>query len=228
MSHDDLTPERLDALIDGAEPANDDERDVLHLAAALRSGSPRPSDDLKRRVRALGEPPRAVPPRRRLRWSVLTPALGALVAAVIATTVVLTRSPNDSTSAATEDAAVPTLPATSTGLTGGAAPGATFQSDASATASPRLPGAPTWVVSRGSLDDVITRIDGLVSAANGSYAVTDEESGKLVTITVDPQRRADLTRVVVALVAQRQSKDATPAAELDPAAPFAFHLREAP
>lgn len=95
MSHDELTPERLDAILDGREAPTDDEaRDMLALAGALREGSPGASDELRTRVRALPQPAPAGRLRRLLgtgrrgRILVAAPALGAVLAAVIAVGVI--------------------------------------------------------------------------------------------------------------------------------------------
>lgn len=228
MSHDDLTPERLDALIDGAEPATDAERDVLHMAAALRSASPRPSDDLKRRVRALGEPARPAQARPRRRWNVLAPALGALAAGIIATTVVVTRSPDASTSPASQDAAAPTAQPTGTGIADGTV--STFQGEAGGAASQQSRALPTWFVPPGATADIVAQIEEITAAAGGSIAVTDDDAGKLIAITVDPARRAELSAQIISLVSDRQAKGTAPAASLqpDPSTPLTFRLREAP
>lgn len=90
MSDAEMTPERLDALLDGREAATDDAaRDMLALAGALREASPGAPDTLRARMRTLPQPP----PGRlgRLRASgwrggvlVAAPALSAVAAALIA------------------------------------------------------------------------------------------------------------------------------------------------
>ena len=112
MSEHDLTPERLDAILDGEVPATDDDaRDMLALAAQLRAAVPGADDTLRARVRTMPEahPPRVGTVRRLLRsgWRgrmvVAAPALSAVLAAVIAVGV-LSNSPGDSSSSADDTA----------------------------------------------------------------------------------------------------------------------------
>ena len=103
MTGDELTPERLDAILDGQEAASDDDaRDMLALAATLREGSPGAPDELRGRGRALGRPSPAEGWLRRLlgtgrrgRILVAAPALGAALAAVIAIGVITNNPSTD-------------------------------------------------------------------------------------------------------------------------------------
>ncbi len=66
---DEITPTRLDALLDGsATPETDDEREMLHLAARMRDGSPHAPDALRRRVQALEPAAEATAGPRKRRW----------------------------------------------------------------------------------------------------------------------------------------------------------------
>ncbi len=100
-----ITPERLDALLDGSvSPETDAERDMLHLAARLREEAPRADDAVRERVQSLGD--KSAPPRlaRRWwpasapgRWRVAVPALSAVAAAIISVGVLTSRG-NDTAS----------------------------------------------------------------------------------------------------------------------------------
>ncbi len=107
-----ITPERLDALLDGsASPETDVERDMLHLAAQMRDEAPRAGNALRERVQALGDQmPRPRPARRWWpasapgRWRVVVPALSAVAAAIISVGV-LTNGGNDNASQDASNAA---------------------------------------------------------------------------------------------------------------------------
>lgn len=84
MADNELTPLRLDAIMDGEVAVTDEERAMLALAAQLRADVPQASHELRERVSAIGDRPARSRPRRRLRaWSG-APALGAVVVALIA------------------------------------------------------------------------------------------------------------------------------------------------
>jgi hypothetical protein len=97
--HEDLTPERLDLLLDGAVlPENDAEREVLRLAAALVAAEPEGlPPGLEARLDGL---PAAAPKRRardwlRTRWGRVSLGAAPAVAAAIAVLVIAVK-PGDS------------------------------------------------------------------------------------------------------------------------------------
>lgn len=112
---DEITPERLDALLDGsATPETESEREMLHLAARMRDGSPRASDALRRRVQTLESRSAAAARPRKRRWRPVTsrdwlmigaPALSALLIAVIGVGVLTTRDGSDGPDGAAEQSA---------------------------------------------------------------------------------------------------------------------------
>ena len=92
---DDLTPERLDAILNGSEPPTSDaERDMLALAASLRDATPGAGDDLRDRVRAIAAPEptgreaRQRGPGWRTRLLLIAPAIVTATAAVVVIAVV--------------------------------------------------------------------------------------------------------------------------------------------
>ena len=82
MTDDELTPLRLDAIMDGEAAVSDEEREMLALAAQLRADVPHPSPALRTRITAIGDQPARRSPRRWRGWS-SAPALGALVVVLI-------------------------------------------------------------------------------------------------------------------------------------------------
>ncbi|MFN8109759.1 MAG: hypothetical protein U0Y82_07915 [Thermoleophilia bacterium] len=85
----DIDPDRIDALLGGATPEDEDERDLLRLAATLREAQPHAPEVLRQRVRGLGEPA-----ARRPRWAGLVsarnaPLAGGVVVAAAAAAVVV-------------------------------------------------------------------------------------------------------------------------------------------
>jgi hypothetical protein len=83
MTDDELTPERLDRVMDGEPAMSDDERAMLALAAQLRADVPPPSPELRRRIAALGDQPARGTRRRRGGVWASAPALGAIVVALV-------------------------------------------------------------------------------------------------------------------------------------------------
>lgn len=100
-----ITPERLDALLDGTVQAETDaERDVLALASRLKGAEPRAGAALRGRVRTIAaEPGRTRRLQRfRGRWAlVAAPAVAAIAAGVIAVGVFSGDDKNVATSDAT-------------------------------------------------------------------------------------------------------------------------------
>lgn len=81
-------PERLDALLDGAAPRDDDERDLLAFTAALRDATPPAPADVRTRVIDAARAGQA-PARARRRWlPTRLPALAGSLAAVVVVAVV--------------------------------------------------------------------------------------------------------------------------------------------
>ena len=130
MSHDDPTPERLDAILDGREPATTDrEREIVDLAAALREASPRAGGELRARVLALGAPRRTGRLGRlaaggwRGRALIAAPALAAIATAVIAVGVLGGDGPSDRGARSGTSLHVTSGPIESTGGAGPESPG---------------------------------------------------------------------------------------------------------
>ena len=116
MSEHEITPERLDGLMDGTVTPEDQlDRDMLALAADLRAAAPGASDALRERILALPEP-QPVGRWRRLvstgrgRALVAAPALGAIIAAVV-TVGVLNRDGGDGAAGGGADASGASAPA---------------------------------------------------------------------------------------------------------------------
>ncbi len=111
MSRDDITPKRLDELMDGDCPTSQAERDMMQLAADRRAGAPQPSDALRSRIASLGEPVGDTRRIRRPRRFALAPVLGGAVI-VLAGAGILFNSLNSSQStspSAGRDAATSTV-----------------------------------------------------------------------------------------------------------------------
>lgn len=200
MSPDDLTPERLDAILNGSEPAESDaERDMLALAASLREGSPRAGDDLRERVRALGSPA-SVPSRHqrvpgwRTRFLIAGPAVATVVAAVVVIAVVgRDDSGTNRTSLSTSQAA--SVPEASTaGVPPSTARAAADTRDAAprSVAPQGATAGPVIVrVEPGTLPRHLAEARRIVSAAGGAVAVTRQTTGDpsaLLEITLPPDR----------------------------------------
>ena len=95
MNPDDLTPERLDAILNGSQPPTEDaDREMLALAAELRGAAPGAGDELRERVRAIAaQAPESAGARRgnpgwRTRLLLAAPALATVVAAIVVIAVV--------------------------------------------------------------------------------------------------------------------------------------------
>jgi len=189
---DDMTPERLDAILDGtAAPDTDEDRAMLHLAADLRGAAPRASDALRERIIAMGEPgefrPKRVPFWKRI--NVLAPALGAVVAVIVAVGVLTTGNSGD-------DTGFPTLE-----RGGGAADSAVQPPAAAPTQTMAEPapmpatGPPAEVtVEAGGLDDALAEIE---SIAGGPRYVSESDrtaTSAVITVTVPADRHADVAR----------------------------------
>ena len=222
---DEMTPERLDAILDGREPATDDEaREMLALAGALREAAPGAGPDLRARVRALPQP-QPVGRLRRLfsngwrgRMLIAAPALSAVVAAVIAVGVIRSSSGNERTIAVAPTAspavtaakaAITTTPSTTsatpstTSATPPAAISPAIPDAAAATGADQRLGAPiTLRVASGTLDARIADIRRLVIAAGGTIVLAQPQvapPGTVVAITLPAQRGADVLKAIANL-----------------------------
>ena len=212
MSTDDLTPERLDAILNGSEPATSDaERDMLALAASLRDGSPRAGDDLRDRVRAIGAPASAPLTRQRgpgwrTRFLLAGPALATVVAAVVVIAVVGRDDPGTSrTSLTTTQPAFSGASATTATPLGAARSAADAETVApsSTAVQPAATAGPVIIrVEPGTLARRLADARRIVAAAGGTTVVTRQTTGDpgvLLAIKLPPDRvsgaLAELTRL---------------------------------
>ena len=213
MSHDDLTPERLDAILDGREAAETDaERDMLALAASMKAAAPRANEGLRHRVRALPTPSRRPGRLRRLvragrrgRALVAAPALAAAIAAAIAVSVVYDGS-GGSDGAGGGDAIVSesrqdSLQAPRKSAQGGAQDSAAEAVTGALPAAPsRAPTPAVIAVPRGRLTTTLEKARVLVTGAGGRLVQEPEPLGGVrLTITLPPDGRetvlAELARL---------------------------------
>lgn len=201
MSADDLTPERLDAILNGSEPATDDaDRDMLALAATLRGAAPPASEDLRARVRATaaeeaaGGGSRRRGPGWRTRLLIAGPALATVVAAVVVILVV-------DGGGGTNPTSLPSLESTATAPAAG-----TGVADATAPSSDALKAAPSTVpqaalsagpvilrVGPGTLERRVADAQRIVTQAGGTVMATPQATprpGTLLTITLPPDHAA--------------------------------------
>jgi hypothetical protein len=218
MSHGDVTPERLDAILDGREPAETDaEREMLAVAASMKEASPGASDALRQRMRAL-PPPRSrrsrlgrfVPAGWRGRALVASPALAAVIAAVVAVGV-LRDGKGGSGAAGGGDAAVSQSARdqfqAAEKSPGPVAPGASPSSSSGTTAAPLsaappvAPPPPSVItVPRGRLKASLETARSLVTVAGGRLVSEPDASGAIrLTITFPPGRGADVPDELAAL-----------------------------
>lgn len=131
----DIDPARLDELLAGDPPRTDAERDVLHMAAALRGAAPSAPDALRERVMTTAR--EAAPTRRGFRlpgmgpsmW--MGPAAAGIAAVVIGAAVVLPGLRGDD----------PLRPATTAGFEAAQGTGPTSAGGPEATLAPG-PGSP--------------------------------------------------------------------------------------
>ena len=221
---DEMTPERLDAILDGRDPANDDEaRDMLALAGALREAAPGAGADLRSRVRALPQPQPSGRLRRLLnsgwrgRMLIAAPALSAIVA-VIAVGVIGGSSdtgPNVAESTTTAATTVTTSEASQLKRSSGAAsvfdgpttpPSATTPStpsSASTGAPAQAPAPPiTLHVPTATIDARIAEIRRLVTAAQGTVDQTDQSGpppSMLLSISLPAERSAAVLKAIANL-----------------------------
>lgn len=206
MKGDEMTPERLDAILDGrAAPTDDEARDMLALAGALREAAPGAGDSLRARVRALPRPG----PAGRLRSSgwrgralIAAPALSVVVAAVVAIGVIA-RSPDGRSGGSDSSqaqrlgrAAVEAAPPTS------ATPSAA--SPGSSRDAAGAPSAPVAIqILPATLDARVADVRDLVDAASGTILEETRQPttppSVIVSITLPRDRSAEVLRAIVAL-----------------------------
>lgn len=202
---DEMNPERLDAVLDAAaSPETDEERAMLHMAASLREAAPRPSEALRERVAGLGEPVgRIALPRRPLwkRLNVMAPALGAVIAAVVAVGVLTTSGGGGSrlgsgSGGAADTAADQFKSAGPPPAAAAPAEDGSVMATATAESLSRTLVAPTLTVERGGLDDALAEIE---SAAGGPQFVTEQSrtaTSAQVTVSVPAAREVEVIRAL--------------------------------
>lgn len=219
---DEMTPEGLDAILDGREPATDDEaREMLALAGALREAAPGAGPELRARVRALPQP-QPVGRLRRLfgngwrgRMLIVAPALSAVIAAVIAVGVI-GRSPGDNKTVSGDRAA------SSAESVGTSTPSATPAAPKSATPSSAPfsatnagdPAAPiTLRIAPATLKARLAKVRDIVAAAGGTTDAVDQGGqppSSVVSITVPIERSADVLRAIADLGINPNSSGLSP------------------
>lgn len=172
MTDDELTPDRLDRVMDGEPAVSDDERAMLALAAQLRADVPHPSPALRGRIAAIGDQPARATRRRRHGLWASAPALGAIVVAVVGGGVVVNMlaSNGGSGSADTKSASGQVAHDTSTSPEGGAgsmsdraaapASGSTRElSDAPGMQQATAPGGPSaWTLPGVAIESAIAQL----------------------------------------------------------------------
>ncbi len=203
-----MTPERLDAILDGrAAPTDDEARDMLALAGALREAVPSAGEGLRERVRALSRPQPTERPRwlRASGWRgrilIGAPALSAVIAAVI-TVGVIARSPDGQSGGS--DALQAERASQTTDETGPlrlavpptAAPTASGQA-AGTRVEPIVVQIPP-----ATLDARVAEVRQLVAAAGGTIVEEPRQTAPprlLASITLPGQRRAEVLQAIAAL-----------------------------
>lgn len=220
----DVSPERLDAILDGRAQAETDlEREMLALAARMQSEEPRADQLLRTRVRAIATRPGRAGRVRQLgrswrgRALIAGPAVAVAVAVVVAVGVfgdgggpsagqdLALRDGATQTTAATEqfDAAKSGLKQPEGDTAGGALqavpPAAASRGGADAV-SPEAPGA-TLRVAAGTRDARLADIRRIVSGAGGRVdaAPLAGTGSLLLTITLPPDSAAGAIDAVAAL-----------------------------
>ncbi len=201
-----MTPERLDAILDGRDAPTDDEaRDMLALAGALREAVPGAGEGLRARVRALPQPQPAGRPRwlRASGWRgralIAAPAVFAAIAAVIAIGVIA-RSPDGRSGGADSSqadrlsqATIEAAPPSST-----AQPAATDKPAQTGS----LPDPVVVQIAPATITARIADVRRLVAAAGGRVVEEVQQQttpSVLASITLPGERRAEVLQAVVAL-----------------------------
>ena len=204
MNPDDLTPERLDAILNGSQaPTEDVDREMLALAAELRGATPGAGDELRERVRAIAaQAPELADAHRgkpgwRSRLLIAGPALATVVAAVVVIAVVGGDSGTKQTDLASTESAV-TSTATRAGATDATAksPSEGVQAAPSATPRAALAAGPVILqVDAGTLARRVADARRIVARAGGTVVATPQATappGTLLTITLPSARAAEV------------------------------------
>lgn len=202
MKPDDLTPERLDAILDGSQaPTEDADRAMLALAAELRGGAPGAEDRLRERVRMIAaQAPEAAGARRgspgwRSRLLLAGPALATIAAAIVIIAVVGGDSGTTRTELASSESTVGST-ATRAGATDATAKSSSGAVQATPSASPpaALSAGPVILrVDAGTLALRVADARRIVTGAGGTVVATPQATarpGTLLTVTVPPARAA--------------------------------------
>lgn len=209
MSGGEMTPERLDAILDGRDAATDDDaRDMLALAGALREATPGAPDALRARLRTLRQPrPGWFVRLRASGWRgralVAAPALSAVAVAVIAFGVI-GGSPQGQPAGADSSQAEQLSQSRGTSES---APATGTRLDAAKAAPDALSGAlsaPVVVlVAPTTLTARLADVRSLVTAAGGTVAEEVPQpatpAGVVVVLTLPQARRDEVLRAIVAL-----------------------------
>jgi hypothetical protein len=211
MNPDDLTPERLDAVLNGSQaPTEDADREMLALAAELRGAAPGAGDELRERVRAIvAQAPERADARRgnpgwRSRLLLAGPALATLVAAIVVIAVVGGDSGTKQTDLASSEPTV-TSTAARAGVTDSRAkaPSEAVQAAPSATPPAALTAGPVILrVGSGTLARRVADARRIVTRAGGTVAATPQataQPGTLLTITLPPAHAAEVIAQLSAL-----------------------------
>ncbi len=209
---DEIRPERLDELFDGAAADTDEERELLALAAELRASAPPAPDHLRQRIADLGEPPVA---RRasggwwsRIRWRMAAPALAGLIAVLVAVTVIPQViggsdddvSLSDAPGAVERETAVPERDSAASVPqgedTGGSGPGMQAREPSASSSAPR---PVDGVVREGDLDRVRDAVSRAIADAGGR--VTSQTGEGTVRTVESDVTGADTAHLVDGLMA---------------------------
>jgi len=211
MTPDDLTPERLDAILNGSEPATSDaERDMLSLAASLRDAAPHAGDDLRDRVRAIAAPaPTGRETRRRgpgwrTRLLIAAPALATVTAAVVVIAVVGGDDPVKNQTSLTSAESAGAATTTTAQAAARSAADTVKVAPSPQAARPELGAGPITVrVEPGTLQQRIADARRIVRAAGGTVnkatRQTSAEPGALLEITLPPDRASAAIAKLVGL-----------------------------
>ncbi len=202
-----MTPERLDAILDGrAEPNDDQAREMLALAGALREAAPDAPEALRARVRTLSAQ-QPLPSRlRRLRDSgwrgrilVAAPALSAVIAVLVAVGVIGNSGGPAGDAGGSQSARVSAVesatdPSAPSGTVTQLAPAADAQTGLQPPAVVRV--APATLAAR------LTDVRRLVADAGGTLVEATPppgSTGVLVSMTLPPERRDAVLQQILAL-----------------------------
>lgn len=209
MSGDDLTPERLDAILNGSEPATEDaDRDMLALAGALRGAAPPAGDELRERVRAIaaGTPAEAQAGRRNPGWRTRALIAGPALATVVAAVVVIVVAGGDSGPGASNLASresTATAPAAGAVVADSTSPAPTDALQVAPAARASVGAGPVILrVGTNTLERRVADARRIVADAGGTVLATPQATprpGTLLTITLPPDQAAGAIAELAAL-----------------------------